>query len=347
MAKTTRAEMRNFVQKKPPEAGSTLIGYTYAPTDNFLQTVLSQQFLQDEITQIRQGRLPDGRSNNDDFYRTTGIRTKVIDNERRQCLSLARELSTKTDQPAVIRLVARAETQRADRSKEDKASAPLLNVIPPYTKFFLESVNETRTEKAQIIETFGEFIAFFFGRRPEVYNFSGRLLNTRNHDWKNDFQEVYDNFLRGTKAVENNATVFIQYDDVISEGFLMASTLEYHGITNNECPFNFSMLVTRRAPIYQLQRLRDRRARSRFTAAEEQLLASIDGIRDQPVPFSIIQRALSDGGALESADIMVFAEETSKIIPSSPTDESPAKSDSETIDSLADTIKTTSASEAL
>jgi len=190
-------------------------------------------------------------------------------------------------------------------------------------------------EKAQVIETFGEFIAFFFGRRPEIFQFGGRLLNTKNHDWKNDFQEMYDNFLRGTKAVENNATVFIQYDDVIAEGFVMGCHLEYHGVSNNECPFSFTMLVINRAPVNQLQRLRERRARTRFSAAEQQLLNDLTELRqNNPIPFTIMQKALSSGG-LDTSDIALYTESENKLTPSNPVSSPPTTPDSELDDLLA------------
>lgn len=327
--KTVRSEMKGFAKKSSPTSGSRLVAYSYQATDGFIQNILAQRLLEDEITLIKQGRLIDGSSNtNDDFYRRSSLE-KITDPAsgevaRRTKLSLARQLSTKTDQESVIRLVTRAKKIKSSRSKQNKSVAPLINVIPPYTKFFLESVSEDRMEKAQIIETFGEFIAFFFGRRPEIYRFGGRLLNTKNHDWKNDFQEMYDNFLRGTRAVENNATVFIQYDDVIAEGFLMGCHLEYHGVSNNECPFNFTMLVANRAPINQLQRLRERRARTRFSAAEQQLLNDLSGLRNQPIPFSIMQKALSSSG-LDTSDITLFTESKNKLKPSNPVVSPPAK----------------------
>lgn len=331
--KTTRDEMRNFAAQKTAESGSELVAYSYAPTEGFLQTVLAQRLLRDEASDISQNRVIDGLADgNDESYRKTTIKTitgQTADGEttRRTTLSLARQIETKADQEAVIRLVTRNTNFRSTGGREDKkAVSPLVNVIPPYTKFFLEGVTEDRMEKSQIVETFGDFIVFFFGRRPEVSNFSGRLLNTKNHDWKNDFVEVYENFLRGTKAVENNSTVFIQYDDVIAEGFLMNCHLEYHGITNNECPFTFSMLIIDRAPINQLQRLRERRARNAFSAAEQQLIGDLNKLRSTPKPFSIMQKALSLGG-LSTSDIVLIKAADNQIKPSNPVDSPPTVAD--------------------
>jgi hypothetical protein len=325
-AKTTRKEMKSFANKHGAEEGSEIVGYSYKPSDGFLQSVLMQKSIQDEGTIIGDRILDGTNDGNDESYRRTTVATKTVvaadgHSYRRSELSLARQIAEKTDQEAVIRVISRNKGYRADSSKQSNSSTALVNVIPPYTKFFLESVAEDRMEKQQVIETFGDFIVFFFGRRPEVYQFSGRLLNVKNHDWKNDFQEVYDHYLRGTKAVENNSTVFMQYDDVLVEGFIINCHLEYHGVSNNECPFSFSMLVTDRAPVNQIQRLRDRRARTRFTAAEQQLIDDLNKMRSTPKPFALMQKALGATG-LETSDVVLYKEQNNKIESSNPANSS-------------------------
>ena len=316
MAKTRRSEQKGFITKSTPSLGTKLYAYTYRPTDGFIQNVMVSKILDDDFKAFQ----ADADSVTDEYYRRTRVtrKTSIEDGvqERRNSLSLARQIATKNDQEAVIRLMARDRNYRADQSKGAKKANPLKNVIPPYTKFFLESVSESRVEKAQVIETFGEFVAFFFGRRPEVYQFGGRLLNTKIHDWKNDFQEVYDNFLRGTKAVENGATVFIQYDDVVAEGFLMNCNVEYSGIANNECPFNFSMIVTNRAPINQLARLRERRSRGIFSDAEQQLLNSLESLRtaDNKTPFVLMHQILSGHGSNASDAAVVNRQNNALIV---------------------------------
>lgn len=314
MAKTRRSEQKGFVSKTAPATGTKLYAYTYNPTDGFMQNVMVSKILDDDFKAFQ------GTNDvvTDEYYRRTRVtrRTTVEDGvqTRRNELSLARQIATKQDQEAVIRLMARDRNYKADLSKGTKKASPLKNVIPPYTKFFLESVSESRVEKAQIIETFGAFIAFFFGRRPEVYQFGGRLLNAKNHDWKNDFQEVYDNFLRGTKAVESGATVFIQYDDVVAEGFLMNCNVEFSGVANNECPFSFSMLVINRAPVNQIARLRERKARGIFSAAEQQLLDSLETLRsaDNKTAFVLMQQILSSSGA-NTSDTAVVNDQDNKL----------------------------------
>lgn len=190
--------------------------------------------------------------------------------------SLARQLQSKRDQPAIIRLLKRVKP--GDINPETggtELNRPWVNIIPPNTKFFLEQVTENREEKVQVLDTFGEFVAFFFGARPEVYTYQGTLLNSINHDWKNEFQQNYEHFLRGSQAVKNRATMFLQYDDVVVEGYMLNSQIRQTGIDDATVPFTFNLLVLNRSAINPRNILVARQRRSDLTAFEHALLTSL------------------------------------------------------------------------
>ena len=221
---------------------------------------------------------------NDDAYRTSrhyGLNKKSTGNATTDAMlresSLARQVQEKVDQPAIIRLIRRVrqdEVVGRDPTQGNR-QLPWANIIPPNTKFFLESVVENREEKVQIVDTFGEWMAFFFGRRPEVYNYSGSLLNTSNHNWKDEFQMNYEYFLRGSKAVENHATMFLQYDDVIVEGYMLNCQMSQHALQDKSVPFTFNMLVLNRSPLNPLNLLSMRMARSGSSSSESELFQSM------------------------------------------------------------------------
>jgi len=95
-----------------------------------------------------------------------------------------------------------------------------------YANFIITNVQETRVEKQQIVETFGEDFIFFFGERPRTLTFTGALLNTNDFNWKSEFWTNYEQYLRGTRLVESNARAYIYWDDVVVEGyFLQAQTV--------------------------------------------------------------------------------------------------------------------------
>jgi hypothetical protein len=230
---------------------------------------------------------------NDDSYRssrrllsnsTPEQRSGGLSNLREN--SLARQIDEKRDQPAVIRCIRRLKPEELERFDGTESIVPWVNLIPPNTKFFLETVQESRQEKVQIIDTFGEWIAFFFGRRPEIYNYSGTLMNASNHDWKNEFQWNYDNFLRGSQAVKNRATMILQYDDVMVEGYMLNSTTQMTGLSDKSVPFSFSLLVINRSQMNPRRALGLRFQRSGFTAAEGAVFNDLQSALDISEPGS-------------------------------------------------------------
>jgi hypothetical protein len=215
---------------------------------------------------------------NDDSYRRSRRLTQTASSEswavNRDNLrenSLARQLDSKRDRPATIRLIRRKKPEEMPKKESSEPRLPWVNLIPPNTKFFLEQVQENREEKVQVIDTFGEWIAFFFGRRPEIYSYTGTLLNANNHDWKNEFQENYDHFLRGSQAVKNRATIIMQYDDVVVEGYMLNSSITQTSVANNSVPFQFNLLVINRSPLNPRRMMALRFQRSARSVAENLL----------------------------------------------------------------------------
>lgn len=188
--------------------------------------------------------------------------------------SLARQLSEKADRPATIRLIRRRRPEEMAGSGGE-LRMPWENLIPPNTKFFLEQVNESREEKVQVIDTFGEWVAFFFGRKPEVYSYSGTLLNAQNHDWKNEFQFNYDHYLRGSQAVKHRATMVLQYDDVMVEGYMMNCSISQSAAADKAVPFQFTLLVINRSSLNPLSALAQRFQRTDPTALENELFQTM------------------------------------------------------------------------
>lgn len=138
------------------------------------------------------------------------------------------------DAEASIRLIGKL--SKGSKSKDH-------DLIPPYTKIFITSVQEGHTERSQIIETFGRFYVFFFGERPPVYTFSGSLINANNVNWAQDFQFYYSNYLRGTKCVEFNARSVITYGYDQIEGFIMGMSSNKVANDPNKVDVSFQVLV--------------------------------------------------------------------------------------------------------
>jgi len=152
-------------------------------------------------------------------------------------------------------------------------------IIMETDNFILQNVEESDAEKMQLIETFGEPIAFFFGRRPRIYTFSGVLMNSDVPDldgrpdipngylWKDLWKSNYDSFIRGTKCVENRAKAQIAFDDSIREGFIISSSMS-EDTGPNMVRFSFQMFVTREVHVRAGEAIQQNTPALRFKSIE-------------------------------------------------------------------------------
>jgi len=141
------------------------------------------------------------------------------------------------EEPASLRVFGR---NKANAKSGD------VELVPPFSKFILESMQEGHSERAQIIETFGTFYVFMFGERPPTYSFSGTLINTKDINWRTDFQFYYDNYLRGTKCVENSAHLVMTYGGRQIEGFMLNFQTQTDSSLEAGVKVSFQVVVTSR-----------------------------------------------------------------------------------------------------
>jgi hypothetical protein len=117
-------------------------------------------------------------------------------------------------------------------------------VSTSYTNFILQSVQEERMEKHQIVETFGDAYIFFFGESPRFLNVSAVLVDSQDFNWEAEFWENYDQNLRGTKCVEIGARVYLFYEDTIVEGYMLRASAVKTSQTPLMVQMQFQMFLT-------------------------------------------------------------------------------------------------------
>ena len=117
------------------------------------------------------------------------------------------------------------------------------SIFDSYANFFLQSVSESDQEKFQVVETFTAYYAFFYGRKPPIYTFSGMLLNDYRNNWTNSFKYVYENYIRGTSLADIGAEAFLLYDKRTVSGFLLNLNIQREAANDKGVPFSFSMLI--------------------------------------------------------------------------------------------------------
>lgn len=113
-----------------------------------------------------------------------------------------------------------------------------------YSNFLIQAVNEERMEKSQILETFGEPFIFLFGERARVLNITGVLVNSFDFNWRAEWLENYEHYLRGTKCVENDSRVFLSFDETLVGGYILSSSVQESSTDRNFVQFNFQLFVT-------------------------------------------------------------------------------------------------------
>lgn len=143
--------------------------------------------------------------------------------------------SAEDQKPASIRVF-------GQRPKDNVAK----DLLPAYTKFFIEGVQEAHVERSQIVETFGNFYVFMFGERPPVYSFSGKLVNSKNANWVSDLMFMYETYLRGTRCVEQNARLILTYGGRQIEGLMLNVNTATQAAVEGAVEFSFQVVVFQR-----------------------------------------------------------------------------------------------------
>jgi hypothetical protein len=114
----------------------------------------------------------------------------------------------------------------------------------PYVGFFLVSVQEDRSEKAEIVPLPGDdYAAFFYGEMPRNIAFTGVLLNTEEDLWRDAFETLYEDHLRGTVNSARGSLVQIKYGERIVSGWLMNFSQSVRADSDLYTQFSFTVLV--------------------------------------------------------------------------------------------------------
>ena len=113
-----------------------------------------------------------------------------------------------------------------------------------YANFLLQGVSEARMEKQQIVETFGEPYIYFFGEAPRFIDVQAILLNSFDFNWKAEWWENYNTYLRGTRLVEMNARCYLFYEDTIIEGYMLNAQTQAAADNPLFLQLQFRMFVT-------------------------------------------------------------------------------------------------------
>lgn len=113
-----------------------------------------------------------------------------------------------------------------------------------YSNFILQSVQEARMEKHQIVETFGDYYVYMFGESPRFLDVQAILINSQDFNWEAEWWANWNSVLRGSKSVENGARTYLFYDDNVVEGYMLMSNATKVSGETFMVTMSFRMLVS-------------------------------------------------------------------------------------------------------
>lgn len=118
-----------------------------------------------------------------------------------------------------------------------------------YIDFLLVSAVEQYQEKVQIVDVLSDnYVAYYFGAQPPVFQYSGVLLNSKQDDWRSAFTIIYNDIIRGTELARRRAVVTLSYDNMAVTGTVMNMSQNFSAdgpFYQLAASFNFSLLVQR------------------------------------------------------------------------------------------------------
>lgn len=117
-----------------------------------------------------------------------------------------------------------------------------------FNNFSLLNVIESSSQVTQVVQSFGpDWHGFFYGSSPSIYSFSGVFIDTVEYPYFQEFMVAYDNYLAGTKCIENKMKMKVVYDGRVVDGYMTAIKTATTAVSSREKEFTFSVLVTGRS----------------------------------------------------------------------------------------------------
>jgi hypothetical protein len=114
-----------------------------------------------------------------------------------------------------------------------------------FIDFLLQQVNESFTEKYQVMETLSDnYVIYLFGQSAPMFSYSGTLLNTWQDDQRVWMTRLYRDVLRGTQLARRRKLLRLRYDSVIVSGVMLNLQMSIVADQEDRVPFSFNLIPT-------------------------------------------------------------------------------------------------------
>ncbi len=115
-----------------------------------------------------------------------------------------------------------------------------------YIGFILTSMSESSAEKVEVVSLPGDsFTSYFFGRSPRTYSMQGIVLNTKEDAWRDSFELLYEEYLRGSRSATMGRVCQLKYDNRVITGWPLQLSMSVDSASDVYSTFSMAMLVTR------------------------------------------------------------------------------------------------------
>lgn len=113
-----------------------------------------------------------------------------------------------------------------------------------YIDFLLQGVQPAFQENMQVSETLADnYVAYFFGQAPPVFQFSGTLMNTYQDDWAMRMFRIYRDIGRGSQLARQKKLLTITFDAITLRGAMTNLFWGHTADLQTACSFSFGFLV--------------------------------------------------------------------------------------------------------
>ena len=206
------------------------------------------------------------------------------------------------------------------------------------TNFIVQSVSESKAEKQQIVQTFGDDYVYFYGQQPTMLQVQAILPESEEFMYAQEFWLNYGSGLRGTQLVLNNARMYLTVAGQVFEGYLTTASTAKRADSPRVVNLNFSIYVTQSYYLKALESAAGYRSASEGTetkyhsevkAGDFIKLPSVDGVgaeSEESLDRDNFNRVLTNVGFGKFVDdlaIMGLKEDPTKPKPVPLKDEAP------------------------
>jgi hypothetical protein len=113
-----------------------------------------------------------------------------------------------------------------------------------FNNFSLLSFTEAHNQITKIHMNLGSsWNVFFLGNSPNIYQFSGYFLDTKDYPYYQEFLVAYEKVLSGRKSVENHMQTKIMVAGQLIDGYLLNVNVSHNANNTAIKEFQFTMLV--------------------------------------------------------------------------------------------------------